>query len=354
MRTSIKFSISASAILSASALGASIEYVDNGRGPVPLYLPSNYDGTEPLPLIISLHGYSDPRVEEHFNFSPHVDSKRFLYCVPTGTQDLMDASFWNATDACCDFFNTNIDDSGYLRQLVEIIQAEYAVDELSIHFTGISNGGFMTYRMACDHADLIASIAALAGTTYLENLDCNPSSPVHVLHIHGTADSTVLYDGGCIIFNCYPGANESINTWAGYNKCDAISEDGGPAFNLDWNVPGNETTSTVYQQNCDDGATVELWTMEGSEHVPNFYRNNDPPEENLFATHAIDWLLAHRKRANNECIGDINIDGIVSIHDLISVLAAWGSNDTPADIDLDGTVGVLDLSTLINFWGPCP
>ena len=59
--------------------------------------------------------------------------------------------------------------------------------------------------------------------------------------------------------------------------------DGGSAFNLDWNVGGNETTSTIYQQDCDDGVTVELWSMAGSEHVPNFRRGSDPPADNLFA-----------------------------------------------------------------------
>lgn len=340
--------------LAASSVASSIDYIDNGRGPVALHLPSDYDGSTPLPLIVALHGYSDPGVDGYFDLVPQVDARQFLYCAPEGTVDLFGNAFWNGTDACCDFLGTGTDDSGYLRQLVELIQAQYAVDELSIHFTGISNGAFMSYRIACDHADLVASIVPLAGTTFIDASDCSPSEPVHVLHLHGTADSTIQYDGGCIGFSCYPGAEESISTWIDYNGCDPVPVDGGPAFNLDWSVGGNETTSTIYQQACDDGVTVELWEMAGSEHVPNFRRGSDPVTANLFANRVLDWMLDHRKPGNVLCPGDVNTSGSVDIEDLLLVLARWGSNDASADVDLSGTVGVGDLLQLVEAWGNCP
>jgi len=341
-------------LISTTAHGSTTEFVDNGRGLVPVYLPSDYDDTTPLPLIISLHGYSDPNVDGYFDFVAQVDDKQFLYCVPQGTSDFTGAPFWNATDACCNFFGSNVNDSGYLRQLIELIKAQYAVDESSIHFTGISNGGFMSYRMACDNADLVASIVPIAGTTFLDTGDCTPSEPVHVLHIHGTQDSTISYDGGCIVFNCYPGAEESVSTWTGYNGCDFIPQNGGPAFNLDWSVGGNETTSTVYEQNCEEGVTVELWEMAGSEHVPNFRRNSDAPTQNLFANLAIDWMLAHPKPRLVQCSSDVNGDEMIDVTDLLTLLADWGSDEPESDIDDNGVVDILDLLTLIDDWGPCP
>ena len=342
------------ALVASSATGAEIEYIDNGRGPVPLYIPADYDESVDIPLVVALHGYSDPDVDAYFDISAQVDSRGFLYCVPVGTQNPRGAPFWNATDACCDFYNSNVDDSQYLRELVESIQDAYAVDEMSIHFTGISNGGFMAHRMACDHADLIASIAALAGTTHEATLDCNPSSPVHVLHIHGTDDSAIRYDGGCIVFSCYPGADETVNRWADYNTCDPFPEQDESTFNLDWAVPGSETSRTIYRQNCDEGVTVELWRMDGSEHVPNFNRNSDPPIENLFGNQTIEWLLTHRKQSNSTCRSDTNSDGRVSIEDLLAVLKAWGTTDYSTDVDQDGIVGAADLITLISAWGDCP
>ena len=341
-------------LISMTAHGSTTEFVDNGRGLVPVYLPSDYDDTKPLPLIISLHGYSDPNVDGYFDFVAQVDDKQFLYCVPRGTTDFTGAPFWNGTDACCNFFGSNVDDSGYLRQLIELIKAQYAVDESSIHFTGISNGGFMSYRMACDNADLVASIVPIAGTTFLDTDDCTPSEPVHVLHIHGTQDSTISYDGGCIVFNCYPGAEESVSTWTGYNGCDFIAQSGGPAFNLDWSVGGNETTSTIYEQNCEEGVTVELWEMAGSEHVPNFRRNSDPPTQNLFANLAIDWMLAHPKPRLVQCSSDVNGDKKIDVTDLLTLLGDWGSAQPESDIDDNGVVDILDLLTLVDDWGPCP
>tara|TARA_Y100000589_G_C27164747_1_gene634278 strand:+ start:364 stop:1440 length:1077 start_codon:yes stop_codon:yes gene_type:complete len=341
-------------LFAVTAHAADVEYVNNGRGNVPVYLPSDYDDTKPLPLIISLHGYSDPNVDGYFEFVQQVDTRQFIYCVPRGTNDFTGAAFWAGTDACCNFFGSNVDDSGYLRQLIELIQAQYAVDASSIHFTGISNGGFMSYRMACDHADLIASIVPIAGTSYLDVEDCTPSEPVHVLHIHGTQDSTIRYDGGCIVFSCYPGAEESVSNWTGYNGCDFIPQDGGPAFNLDWSVGGNETTSTIYEQNCEEGVTVELWEMAGSEHVPNFRRNSDAPSENLFANLAIDWMLAHPKPRLVQCSSDVDGNKVVDVNDLLSLLGSWGSDKPESDIDDNGIVNTVDLLTLIDNWGPCP
>ena len=354
MRYLLTLSFIASTIITATALAESVDFINNGRGQVPVYLPSDYDGSTPLPLVFSLHGYSDPDVEAYFDFVPQVDEKQFIYCVPTGTTDAFGSPFWNGTDACCDFLNTNVNDSAYLRQLIEIIQAQYAVDERSIHFTGISNGGFMTYRMACEHSDLIASVAPLAGTTFLDDSDCTPAEPVHVLHIHGTADSSISFDGGCIVFSCYPGAEESIDAWRNYNECDSVPVDGGPAFNLDWSVGGNETTSTIYQQNCNDGVTVELWTMTGSEHVPNFRRNSDSLTSNLFAKNALNWLLEHRKPGGLLCPGDVDGSAKVDIQDLLVVLQAWGSDDAAADTNDDGTVNIFDLLAVAEGWGDCP
>ncbi|HOW73868.1 MAG TPA: PHB depolymerase family esterase, partial [Phycisphaerae bacterium] len=165
---------------------------DLSREPVPIHVPPSYNPAAPMPLIISLHGYSIRAewMEQVLQFKPLADEYDFLYAYPEGTTDSIGAVFWNATDGCCNFYGSTVDDSGYLRRLIDAIKASYNVDPGRVFLFGWSNGGFMCHRMACDHADTIAAIASFAGTTYKNSSACSPSGPVHVLHIHGTADPT--------------------------------------------------------------------------------------------------------------------------------------------------------------------
>ena len=106
------------------------------------------------------------------------------------------------------------------RTLIEEIKIALTVDRRRIYVTGHSNGGFMSYRMACDHADTVAAIASLAGATYLDPTACSPSTTAHTLQIHGTFDTVINYGGGCIVGGgCYPGAIDTAETWATYNAC---------------------------------------------------------------------------------------------------------------------------------------
>ena len=319
-----------------------VEYVSNGRGPVPLYMPADYDGSEPLP---------GAQLENYFNLVEQIEEHRFLYCVPQGTTNILGHPFWNATDVCCNFTGSNVDDSGYLRGLIDLVRSQYAVDEASIHFTGLSNGGFMSYRMGCDHADIVASIAPLAGVTYENVALCSPSAPVHVLHVHGTADDTILYDGGCFGAGCYPGAEGSVDRWLGYNGCSSSGEGGGEPFDLDGYVSGNETTSTIYQSNCEDGVTVELWTLAGSGHVPGFVVGGENALQNRYAPRVVEWLLSHRKPA--ACLGDLDLDGLVDGTDLTVLLGSWNEQDEVLDLDDDGIIDGKDLAILLSRWGSC-
>lgn len=71
--------------------------------------------------------------------------------------------FWNASDACCDFYHTGTDASGYLHQLLETVKSRYPVDPDRVYLIGHSNGAFIAYRMACEHAADVTAIVSLAG-----------------------------------------------------------------------------------------------------------------------------------------------------------------------------------------------
>ncbi len=239
--------------------------------------------------MILLHGYgaSGDGQEAYFQFQPLAEERGFLYVHPDGTVDPRDSQFWNATDACCNLAGPKIDDSAYLAAIIEHVEAAYNVDPKRIFLAGHSNGGFMSYRMACDHADKVAAIASLAGATFADVEACTPSEPVSVLQIHGTVDETIEFAGADIVGNVYPSAATTVETWAGYNGCASTPPvPGDVELDLENQVEGAETITAAFAD-CPAGIDVELWTINGGPHIPAI--------SPLFAPSVIDFLLAHPK-----------------------------------------------------------
>jgi len=234
-----------------------------------VHVPASYDGSAAVPLVILLHGYGSvgTEIEAFFDFVEVSEATGIIYAAPHGTMNPQGFLFWNATNVCCDYYYSGVDDSGYLRSLIENMQATYNIDARRIYVAGLSNGGFMAYRMACDHADLIAGIVSVAGATYFNAGACAPTEPIHVLHIHGTADESVIYEGGSLRGVPYPGAVQSVETWATYNGCDLTPFSPPDTLDLDADIPGAETTITRYPDGCLPGGSAELWTVNGGPHV---------------------------------------------------------------------------------------
>ncbi len=272
------------------AARADAETITFAGRPATLFVPPVYDPGTPAPLIVLLHGYgaNGAGQDAYMGFSAIANTHGFLLLLPDGLLDPTSRRFWNATNACCNFFASTTDDSAYIRGLIDETRAQYTVDERRIYVTGHSNGGFMSYRMACDHADVVAAIASMAGATYDDPAACSPSEPVHVLQIHGTADATILYPGGALN-QTYPGAVESVETWNAYNGCTNTADTSAPNLDLVTNLAGAETTVTRYTDSCQAGGAGELWTIVDGVHIPALSAQ--------YATLVVQWLYAHPKTA---------------------------------------------------------
>jgi len=283
---------SGGATAGSGGAGGGGEIVIGGDRPVKMHISSKYDPAKPAPLLILLHGYSaSGMVQEdlYFKLAATADERGYIYGVPDGTFDKSSPPnrFWNATDACCNFFSSDVDDSAYLAGVVDEIEAHYNIDPKRVYFVGHSNGGFMSYRMACDHADKIAAIVSLAGTTFKDDTKCTPSEPVAVAHIHGDMDETIAYGGGQFAAGwVYPGAVETVQDWTGHDGCAFTATDGAPK-DLDTSLTGAETSVSIYDSGCSPGGHVELWTIAGGSHIPKV------SEE--FRTSIFDFLDAHPK-----------------------------------------------------------
>jgi polyhydroxybutyrate depolymerase len=262
--------------------------------PVTVHVPSGYDRSHPAPLLIGLHGYggAGEKVDAYFSLAGLARQRGYLYALPDGPLDSIGKRFWNATDACCDFDRSNVDDAGYLDGVIKAIRAKLAVDPKRIYLIGHSNGGFMVHAMACAHSDEIAAIVSIAGATFADPGKCSPSVPVAVLHVHGTADNTIAYDGGTIQglgsgqrMAPYPGAETTVGTWATYDGC-ATKTVLDERLDVDADVPDAETSVTRWQ-GCRPGGAVELWTVTGGGHGPNL--------TNAFREAVMDYVAAHSK-----------------------------------------------------------
>ena len=232
-----------------------------GDRPVDLRTPATLTDGKRYPLVVVLHGFGASGFVQfaYFGLGSLLETDAALVLAPDGTLDSNNRQFWNADSACCDFEGKNPDDVTYLATLVEDVRAEWPVDDVFI--LGHSNGGYMAYRMACERADLFAGIISLAGNAQSNAAGCTPSEPVHVVHMHGTADAVVPYDGT-------NGAVASVTQWASKNGCATTRQPSGE-LDLDTSVAGAETMREV-TDGCPDGGSVELWRMQGSSHIPTF------------------------------------------------------------------------------------
>lgn len=263
--------------------------VDAGRGDIPLFVPASYHSDAPVPLIVLLHGYGSNGVQqnEYLRISEMVDRYGFILATPDGAQETAgrNARFWSASEACCNFYATDLDDSAYILAIINAVKSQYTVDARRVYLIGHSNGGFMSYKAAHDHSDVIAGIASLAGAEATVVLPA-PANPVHILQIHGTADGTIAYAGGDIQGNVYPGAVETVTRWAGYNGCSAENLVTA-TLDLDQSLEGLETTVTRYGDTCQPGGSAELWTIADGAHIPAI--------SSVFPAKVVEWLLARPK-----------------------------------------------------------
>ncbi|GIF01744.1 esterase [Paractinoplanes rishiriensis] len=264
--------------------------VEIGGRQVTVHVPASYAPARPAPLVMALHGYtSDAKeLETYLRLTPESERHGFIYAYPDGSVDDRGERFWNATDACCAFSSPQPDDSRYLSGLISTIQDSYRIDRARIYLIGHSNGAFMTFRMACDHADQIAAIVAINGATWNDTTQCHPSEPVSVLAIHGSADETITFTGGDIDGVAYPSAATTVAHWLRYNQCTETGRDA-PQLDLVTDLPGAETTVRTYAQGCAGGSAVQAWTINGGLHVPQL----GP----AFAPAVTDFLLAKAKSA---------------------------------------------------------
>jgi polyhydroxybutyrate depolymerase len=237
-----------------------------------LYVPASYTAGNDAPLVFNFHGYTSNAMQQLFysNFNAIADAEGCIIVYPEGTLDDSGITHWNVG-----WGGSTVNDIGFTSALIDSISAEYSVNQDRIYSTGMSNGGFMSYQLACELSDRIAAIASVTGSMNLGWFNsCNPNHPTPVMEIHGTTDPTVSYNASSFTESI----PDIMDFWANLNNCNST-----PTIT---NVPNINTADgcTAEHQiwkNGSNGVVVEHYKIIDGEHswpgeiFPNGVTNQD-------------------------------------------------------------------------------
>ena len=278
----------------AESAGGEVYYIDHPDREEDAILVMPLEPIEGNPLIVSLHGFGGNSADHaiYVPFHERVLQDGFGLILPNGIRNEDGQRFWNPTDPGSSFSKASQDDYAYLSHV--IIEAQMLKDFGPVYIFGYSNGGFMAYHMACKGLPGLRAVASLAGTSYIDDAACEGAAPVSVLHIHGTDDAVVRFEGiegesGAADKDRpgYAGAHDMVRSWGNRAGCD-WPEDPQPyaTLDLDAYVPGAETQAYRLESGCAEGVSIELWVGDGSGHGPGY--------GGAFTEALLDWLLAQK------------------------------------------------------------
>lgn len=190
-----------------------------------VHVPAKAIG-HPAPVILALHGGGGDMDYQAQNYGlvEKSDEAGFILVAPNGTSRFRSGilATWNAGACCGQAVENKVDDVGFLREVIARVSRQANVDESRIYATGMSNGGLMTYRLACEAPDLIRAIASVAGTD--NTTICKPSRPVPVIHFHARDDSHVLFNGGAgpdsLVKTSFTSVPATIAKWVALDRAD--------------------------------------------------------------------------------------------------------------------------------------
>jgi polyhydroxybutyrate depolymerase len=292
-----------------------------------LYIPAAYNGSTAYPLILNLHGYTSNALaqQQYTVFGPIADTAHFLMVYPNGTT-YMGQPYWNS-------FGSGANDIQFLSDLIDSLSADYNIDGNRVYSCGMSNGGYMSYTLACALNNKIAAVASVTGSmsTYTK-ATCSPGRPVPVMQISGTADATVPYTGTSTSLHI----DSVMKYWRVNNNCNPSA--------IFTNVPDINTSDGCTAQHYvynggTGGSSVELYKIIGGGHTWPYTYPVGVTNQDFKASEKI-WLF-FRKYKLNQLVGiekaekEINIS--IFPNPAVDLLSVEGGNISEILItDLNG------------------
>ncbi len=237
-----------------------------------LYIPSSYEENSSFPIVFNLHGGDMTARQQMENVSDMrslADTENFILVYPQSTIDDNGVPIWNLGGE--NSKATDIDDVGYISHLIDEISNFYSTDLDRIYVTGFSNGGYLSFEIACKLSNRIAAFASVAGHMFIDTFNnCSPSHPTPFISINGTEDN---YQG---IGFYYLSVENSNNYWINFNNNDATPI----IINIeDINSADGSTVEYYSWKNGNNGVEVDHYKVIGGGHsYPKI--NFDSSQEN--------------------------------------------------------------------------
>ena len=243
---------------SQQTINASLTHDGKDRSYI-LYVPDSYSGDTPVPLVLNFHGYTSNANDQMWygDFRAIADTAGFLVVHPQGSL-LNGITHWNVGGWT---IGSTTVDVGFTEALLDELSADYNIDQKRIYSTGMSNGGFMSFLLACQLSDRIAAIASVTGSMTPEIYNnCNPSHPTPVMQIHGVIDGVVPYFGATWTRSIA----DVLVYWRNYNNCSTeLIKTDVPNTNL---LDASSASFQVYPDG-DNESTVEHFRISGGGHT---------------------------------------------------------------------------------------
>ncbi len=231
-----------------------------------LHIPPEYEPGYSLPLMISLPGFtSNPTGQQYLTrWNEVADNESLIVVYPQGTSFPLR---WNSSET---FTDSDVDDIQFITDLIDEVSNIVAVDPTRIYVDGMSNGGSMANRVACELADKVAAVGVVTGPPIEPPGGCNPQRPISLIAFYGTEDPLVTYEGGIVsesfiskLINrsshpvSFPSVESYIEAWAERNGCPPLPE----------LIPANGDASGVRYTDCKDSTEIVFYTIEGGGHT---------------------------------------------------------------------------------------
>lgn len=222
------------------------------------YVPSS--GGSGKPLVLGFHGGGGKAQEfgSRMGFTDMAEKYGYVVVLPQGVGRKKGGT-WNAESVTgLDYAEkNNIDDVAFVKAVLDQMKSVTSYNPSKVYAAGLSKGGMMAYHFACEAQERVSAIAAVAST--FSSRSCS-GGDVSLLHIHGTKDENVPWDGGAGQLSRkganWPEVPRGISVFSDANSCST---------SLSTSKPASDTTCEVRQ--CSGGDVIEVCKVSGGGHA---------------------------------------------------------------------------------------